>query len=366
MLTMSRALGLTGGAALAASAFSAFSRLRYQRSAIATLAEYGVRPIKMLNARTSAADRLARMASRPEPRRTLSFPIWSRRRYDVERREDDGMPVYCVRPHSASDTVVVYLHGGGYISTASQGQALLIDELTRRTGAGFIVPLYPLAPHHTWQEAHRLVLDLYSRTLSENPGKRIVLMGDSAGGGLAVVIALSLAEQGSRQPDELILLSPWVDITHTNPDIADYVDIDPLMAPEPLTIMGRSWAGDTPTTDWHLSPVNGDLSALHRVTTFVGSREIFLPDNALLHDRLVEAGVDSTLHIGHNLNHVYPMIPSPEGRGARREIARIILGRSDDGGRDEAGARSRRHPGSPARRRQIDQTGIASTAAVTG
>ncbi len=161
MLTMSRALGLTGGAALAASAFSAFSRLRYQRSAIATLAEYGVRPIKKLNARTSAADRLARMASRPEPRRTLSFPIWSQRRYDVERREDDGMPVYCVRPHSASDTVVVYLHGGGYISTASQGQALLIDELTRRTGAGFIVPLYPLAPHHTWQEAHRLVLDLY-------------------------------------------------------------------------------------------------------------------------------------------------------------------------------------------------------------
>ena len=128
-----------------------------------------------------------------------------------------------------------------------------------------------------------------------------------------------------RQPDELILLSPWVDITHTNPDIAHYADVDPLMEPGPLTTVGESWAGDTPTSDWHLSPINGDLSALHRVTTFVGSRELFLPDNALLHDRLVKAGGTSTLHVGENLNHVYP---SPEGRRARREIARIVSGRA--------------------------------------
>ena len=336
MPTTSGTLKAIGGAALAASAFSAFSHLRYQRSATATFAEYSTRPVKMLNAHISMADRIARMASRPEPRRSLSFPFWSRSRYGVERREGAGMPVYYVRPRSASQvvpgiassTVVVYLHGGGYASTASLGHALLIDDLVRRTGARFVVPLPPLAPHHTWVEAHRLVVDLCLRTFSENEGGGVVLMGDSSGGGLAVVIALSLARLGAAQPDELILLSPWVDITHTNPDIADYVDADPLMSPEPLTVMGEAWAGDTPTSDWHLSPINGDLSALRqvRVTTFVGSREIFLPDDSLLHDRLVEAGVDSTLHIGHNLNHVYPMIPSPEGRKARREIARIISG----------------------------------------
>ena len=237
-----------------------------------------------------------------------------------------------VRMHRPSDAprlpVIVYIHGGGYIATASLGQALLVDNLARTTGAELVVPLYPLAPHHTWEKAHRLVLDLYLRTVAENPGRRIVLMGDSAGGGLALVIALSLAERGANQPDELVLLSPWVDVTHVNPDIADYVDVDPLMAPEPLTIMGKTWAGDTPTTDWHLSPINGNLSALHRVTTFVGSRELFLPDNALLHDRLVKAGVTSTLHVGENLNHVYPMFPSPEGRRARREIARIVSGRA--------------------------------------
>ena len=327
MSTTSRTLKVVGGAALVAGAFIVFSRLRYRRSAMATLSEYAVLPTKALRSCIPVTEWIARVAGGPEPRRALSFPFWSRSHYDVERRDDEGMPVYYVRPYAPSDTVVVYLHGGGYITTASLGQSLLIDNLARRTGADFVVPLYPLAPHHTWQEAHRLVLDLCARILSDNADKRVILMGDSAGGGLALVIALSLAERGVRQPDELILLSPWVDITHTNPDIAHYADVDPLMDPGPLTAVGESWAGGTPPSDWHLSPINGDLSALRRVTTFVGSREIFLPDNALLHDRLVQAGVDSDLHIGENLNHVYPMLPSPEGRRARHEIIRIISGR---------------------------------------
>ena len=313
-------LGLTVGA------FSFYSRKRYRRSAAASLVEYSARPIKMAHAHASTTEQIARRASRPEPRRAVAFPTWGRFFYDLERREDEGMPVYYLHPRTPSNTTVIYLHGGGYISTAVSAHAWLVDHLARRTGADVVMPLYPLTPHHTWQEAHRLVLDLYRRTVAENPGKRIILMGDSAGGGLAAVIALSLAEAGDTQPDELVLISPWVDITNTNPDIADYVDADPLMAPEPLAEIGRSWAGSTPPTDWHLSPIYGDLSSLKKVTTFVGTREILLPDNALFHAKLLEAGVDSTLHVGEGLNHVYPMFPTPEGRRARRDLVRLVTG----------------------------------------
>lgn len=313
-------LGLTVGA------FSFYSRKRYRRSAAASLVEYSARPIKMAHAHASTTEQIARRASRPEPARTVTFPAWGRFFYDLERREDEGMPVYYLRPRTPSNTVIVHLHGGGYIATAFSAHAWLLDHLARRTGADIVMPLYPLTPHHTWQEAHRLVLDLYRRTVAENPGKRIILMGDSAGGGLAAAIALSLAEAGDTQPDELVLISPWVDITNANPDIADYVDADPLMAPEPLAEIGRSWAGDTPLTDWHLSPIYGDLSGLKKVTTFVGTREIFLPDNALFHAKLLEAGVDSTLHVGENLNHAYPMVPTPEGRRARRDLVRLVTG----------------------------------------
>ena len=313
-------VGLTVGA------FSLYSRKRYRRSAAASLAEYSTRPIKALAACIPITERIARLASRPEPRRAVPFPAWGRFFYDLERREDSGMPVYHLRPHTPSHAVIVYLHGGGYISTAVSVHAWLVDHLARRTGADVVMPLYPLTPHHTWQEAHRLALALYRRTVEENPGKRIILMGDSAGGGLAAVIALSLAEAGDTQPDELALISPWVDITNTNPDIADYIDADPLMTPEPLAEIGRSWAGGTPPTDWHLSPIYGDLSGLKKVTTFVGSREIFLPDNTLFHAKLLEAGVDSTLHVGEGLNHVYPMFPTPEGHRARRDLVRLVTG----------------------------------------
>ena len=77
------------------------------------------------------------------------------------------MPVYTLRPHSPSDTIIVYLHGGGYVSTAVLPHSLLVDTLARKTGADVVMPLYPLAPHHTWQEAHQLVLNLYLRILSE-------------------------------------------------------------------------------------------------------------------------------------------------------------------------------------------------------
>ena len=315
------------GIGLTVGAFSLYSRRRYGRSAAATLAEYGTRPVKMVHTRMSITKRIAHLASRPEARRAVAFPAWGRLFYDLERREDSGMPVYHLCPRTPSNTIVIYLHGGGYITTAVTAHTWFVDHLARRTGAGFIMPLYPLTPHHTWQKAHRLVLDLYRRVVTENPGKRIILMGDSSGGGLAAVIALSLAEAGDAQPDELVLISPWVDVTHANPQIADYVDTDPLMAPEPLTEIGRSWAGDTPPTDWHLSPIYGDLSGLKKVTTFVGTREIFLPDNALFHAKLLEAGVDSTLHAGEGLNHVYPMFPTPEGHRARRVLVRLITGK---------------------------------------
>ena len=123
-------VGLTVGA------FSLYSRKRYGRSAAASLAEYGTRPVKTLNARFPIDERIARLAGRPEPRRAVAFPTWGRFFYDLERREDSGMPVYYLRPRTPSKAVIVYLHGGGYISTANSAHAHLVDHLARRAVMG--------------------------------------------------------------------------------------------------------------------------------------------------------------------------------------------------------------------------------------
>ena len=180
--TFTAATGALAAAGLAAGAFSAFSRMHYRRSASATLVEYGTLPVKKLTSRVPITDGSHGWRTVRSRRRAVAFPAWGRLFYDLERNEDDGMPVYTLRPHSPSDTIIVYLHGGGYVSTAVLPHSLLVDTLARKTGADVVMPLYPLAPHHTWQEAHRLVLELYRRTVAESPGKRIILMGTAQAG----------------------------------------------------------------------------------------------------------------------------------------------------------------------------------------
>ena len=167
------------------------------------------------------------------------------------------------------------------------------------------------------------MLKLYEQVCSENPGKKIILMGDSAGGGFSLALAENLAQHSMAQPDELILLSPWVDVTMSNPEITDYADADPMLTVTMGKMSGEAWAGKLPTDDWLVSPINGDLSQLHNVTIFVGTRELFYPDDTLLYEKL-KGNPMVKLYAGRGQNHVYPVYPTLEGRMATETIMSIV------------------------------------------
>ena len=263
-------VGLTVGA------FSLYSRKRYGRSAAASLAEYGVRPVKTLAARIPMTERIARLADRPEPARTITFPAWGRFFYDLERREDSGMPVYHVRPRTPSSAVIVYLHGGAYVSPISWAHWLLIDALVERTGAAAVVPAYPRAPEHTAAEAFAPLGVLMDQVL-DAPG-RAVLAGDSAGGGLALSLAIQRRDAGVRAPDGLVLFSPWVDVSMSNPRIAPMVRLDPMLGIDGLVWCGKEWAGGLGTADPRVSPLHDHLRGLPPTRVYQGDRDILLPD----------------------------------------------------------------------------------------
>ena len=136
-------------------------------------------------------------------------------------------------------------------------------------------------------------------------------------------LAEGLTERGIDPPDRLILLSPWVDVTMSNPEIRDYEGVDPMLTITMGQVSGKAWSGALPTDDWHVSPINGDLSNLHNVTIFVGDRELFTPDDTLLYEKL-SANENARLIIGHGQNHVYPVYPTLEGRIAMEQIIDII------------------------------------------
>ena len=93
----------------------------------------------------------------------------------------------------------------------------LIEKLISKTNATIVVPDYPLAPEASCKETYDFIEDLYTRLITDYPAKRIVFMGDSAGGGLAFGFTQQLRDENKKQPDQIIIFSPWLDVTMSNP-----------------------------------------------------------------------------------------------------------------------------------------------------
>ena len=220
--------------------------------------------------------------------------------------------------------LVLYLHGGAYVNGFNAHQWRFMDRLARETGCMVVAPAYHLAPWADYSRAYTDLTALYAALLAEHPGRRLILMGDSAGGGLALGLAEAMAANGDPLPERLVLFSPWVDVSMDNPDIANYLAVEPMLHFDLVKVHGRYWAGDADTHHWQVSPLFGDMAGLPPVTITCGTRELLYPDILLLRDRLADAGVDVTLRVGLGLNHDWPLMPIPEADALFEAIAEMV------------------------------------------
>lgn len=239
---------------------------------------------------------------------------------------DESMACFILNGDARPCRTVFYLHGGAYIHQFNRYQWRFMNRLARKAGVAVVAPVYRLAPFGNCLGAYRALTGLYAGYVKAHPDAPVILMGDSAGGGLALGLAEALKAQGLPRPERLILFSPWVDVTMENPDIADYVDVEPILHLDLVKVHGRFWADDIDPHDWHVSPLFGDLADLPPVTLYAGTRELLYPDIRLLAEALEEAGVQVDFHIGTGLNHDYPLMPLPEGRRAADQAIALCKG----------------------------------------
>lgn len=242
-------------------------------------------------------------------------------RCDVSTHEVRGRDVHVLRRRgTAAPThgVVVYLHGGAYTNEVVEQQWTFAAGLARQTGFEVQVPIYGLAPHSTALEALDLVTDIVTGVV--DAGRRCVLAGDSAGGGLALVTAQSVPKHVRDGIAGLVLIAPWIDLAMTNPEVDEIEPTDPWLTRAGLHPIARSWAGGLAVDDPRVSPLHGDLADLPPVEVWVGTRDITLPDCREL-GRRMPSGAPFALHVEEGAIHDYPLLPAPEGRAARREIA---------------------------------------------
>lgn len=276
--------------------------------------------------RDSALPQLRKRLEGPPTRAAAPLPARYRRRYDVDERDIAGHPVLELAPRGAhSGLHFVYTHGGSYINPLQWVHWQAVAALVEATGASVTVPLYPLAPAHTHRDAFPVLEAVYRDVLVRHSGRRLVLCGDSAGGGLALAQALHYRDLGLRRPDHVILFAPWLDLTLSNPGAQRAAARDVVLGPACLREAGRHWAGGDDPHQPLLSPLFGDLAGLPPLTVFQGSDDVFVADAWALFARAQKAGTPAEVVEYQGGFHDFMMVTwLPESRDVFHRVALLL------------------------------------------
>lgn len=220
----------------------------------------------------------------------------------------------------AADGVLLYLHGGGYVAGDLEYARGFGAILSVKSGRKVFCAAYRLAPEHPYPAALEDALESYRYLLAEGcPAGKIILCGESAGGGLIFSLTMKLRELGLPLPRGIIAFSPWADLTLSGGSYETNKACDPSLTGERLAYYASLYAGDD-TDDPYVSPLFGALSGFPPSLIFVGGDEILLDDSVRLNARLLSCGSRSELVVAPGMWHVYTLYGVAE---ARRDFGKI-------------------------------------------
>ncbi|MCT7660635.1 alpha/beta hydrolase fold domain-containing protein [Mycobacterium deserti] len=256
-------------------------------------------------------------------------PFFLRHGLTVQRTEFDGMPVWTLQPKNATDEYIVALHGGAYVAEASLFHWWTYTDMARETGATVVVPLYPLVPDGgTASVAVPKTADFIEQLIAQRGAQNVSVIGDSAGGGLALAAVQELVVRGSAVPSRMVLFAPWLDAGVGNSLSSALDPGDPLLDVPNLQQAGRDWAGELGTLHRYASPLYGSLEGLPPITGFSGSLDLLTPDTLRLQQRVAEGGYTNfTFDLRRDLIHDWGIFAFlPDAHAIRPSVYRALLG----------------------------------------
>lgn len=250
-------------------------------------------------------------------------------RSQVERTETEeiaGVPVQVITPTNVTtnETIALYIHGGDRIlNRAEYPMAYLFAQ---DLGLTVYSVDYRLAPEHPFPEPLDDCYAVYESLIKDHDPEHVVVMGDSAGGNLALATMVRAHEEGLPMPAVLALLSPAVDLAGGSDSLFTNEGLDPVLSRESLLAGFTLYAAGHGRTDPHLSPLYANFSADYPPTLIVtGTRDLLLSECARVHQAMTHSGVDAELYVYEGMWHVFEGSPVPEAAAARKDIAAFLL-----------------------------------------
>lgn len=234
-------------------------------------------------------------------------------------------------PHAEPDRVVLYLHGGGYVMCSVNTHRELASRIARAAAGRVLTVDYRLAPEHPHPAALDDAVSAYRWLLERGVDPtRLVIAGDSAGGGLTVATLVALRDLGEPLPAAAVCLSPWVDLEVTGESTVTKADADPVVKAETLRTMAGHYVGSGSSRAPLASPLYADLSGLPPLLIQVGTAEILLDDATRLAARARQAGVEVTLEPWEDMVHVWQIFAAllPEARQAIERVGEFVRQRT--------------------------------------
>lgn len=238
-----------------------------------------------------------------------------------------GMKAEWLIPAGADkEKVILYTIGGGYISGTCNDHRTLVAKVAQTSGIAVLMFDHRLAPEHPFPAALEDALTAYRWILEQGTTpENIVIMGESAGGGLCLATLLAVRDQGLPLPAGAVALSPWTDLKLTGDSYRTKANVC-ISPPGMSTVCSKYYVGDHDPTEPWISPLYGDLHGLPPLFINVGDYETMRDDSTRFAAKAKAAGVDTTLMVGKKMIHCYPLMAPmfPEATQALEEVCHFI------------------------------------------
>ena len=247
--------------------------------------------------------------------------------YKLSNYNVDGNELLTATKESKNTTHLIYLHGGAYVlgKDGLKNREQIMKQLIDNTESKLTFFDYPVAPEAQYKETLNGVLSSYQYLLETYPNDDFQFVGDSAGAGLALAFAQMIKDSDIKQPKKLILFSPWIDLSMSNPEINDLLELDMLLSKEALLESAKKYVGDDDLKNPLASPLYGDYTGLCPIQMFFGTHELLYADAIKLQDISTENNFDIEFNFYHKMQHVWIIAPIDESKHALNKAYEFIL-----------------------------------------
>lgn len=223
---------------------------------------------------------------------TVARPlIFMKKRCSIKKQKYGKRNIYIIKSktNNSSDKIIFYIHGGAYVANMNKNHWRFFNNICNDLGVTIIAPDYPLVPMNTADDVFDMIEPLYSEVIEKYGKHNVILMGDSAGGTIALAL---LEENKSINPSKTILISPWLDIHMTNEEILKVEKYDKELNKKALDVAAKLYTKKC-SKEFLASPLYGPLENLENIIIYTGTYDILNPDVCVFKKKIDELGINS-------------------------------------------------------------------------